>query len=270
MKNSFLEKISKAHHVPKALPGEKEIDSFLVGLLEFLYPELNNVRLTTKLEIETRFNQLRIEFEKLLSKTSACEKDNIDSICRQFFDQLEEVYDKTQGDAEAILMGDPAAHDGKEVVRAYPGFFAISVYRIAHLMLQLNIPYLPRIFTEYAHNKTGIEIHPNARIGNRFCIDHGTGVVIGETCEIGNNVKIYQGVTLGALSVDKSMAKIKRHPSIGDDVIIYAGATILGGNTKIGSGSIIGGNVWITESVPENSRIYYKSSDKHLVNEFSK
>ena len=164
-------------------------------------------------------------------------------------------------DAEAIVMGDPASFDEKEVIRSYPGFLAIAVYRIAHLMHKINIPYLPRIFTEYAHGRTGVDIHPGAKIGKRFCIDHATGIVIGETTIIGNNVKIYQGVTLGALSVRKDMAKTKRHPNIEDNVIIYAGATILGGETTIGKGSIIGGNVWITKSVPPRSRVYYQSRD---------
>lgn len=264
MKKSFFEKISEAHYLPKALPGETEIDDFIVLLLQFLYPELNNVRYQSKLEIETEFSRLKLNFEQLLVKTKACEKNGVHSICHQFFEQLENVYEQSLGDAQAILSGDPAANDQKEVIRSYPGFFAIAVYRIAHLMHQLDIPYLPRIFTEYAHARTGIDIHPGARIGERFCIDHGTGVVIGETTCIGDEVKIYQGVTLGALSVTKSLAKTKRHPTIEDNVIIYAGATILGGQTTIGKDSIIGGNVWITESVNPNSRIYYHSAETQI------
>lgn len=266
MNSSFLQKISSAHNLPKTLPGESEIDSFVVNMLQFLFPELNNVRLTTDLEIETRFNQLKIEFKHLLSKTRACEAEGITTKCEQFFIDLENVYDSCKEDAQAILAGDPAAIDKKEVIRSYPGFFAIAVYRIAHAMMKLEIPYLPRIFTEYAHSKTGIDIHPNASIGRRFCIDHGTGVVIGETCEIGDDVKIYQGVTLGALSVDKGLAKMKRHPTIGNNVVIYAGATILGGKTFIGDDTIIGGNAWITESVASKSRIYYQSSHKQTTN----
>jgi serine O-acetyltransferase len=269
MKNTFLNKISQSHHQPKALPGVDEIDDFIVDLMQFLFPELNNVRLGSDLEIETTYNTLRLKFEKLLLKTKACNADNVVSTCKLFFQGLEIVYDQALEDAHAILSGDPAAYDQKEVIRTYPGFFAISVYRVAHLMLKLDIPYLPRIFTEYAHAKTGIDIHPGASIGHRFCIDHGTGVVIGETTVIGDDVKVYQGVTLGALSVTKEMAKTKRHPTIEDNVIIYAGATILGGQTVIGENSIVGGNVWITESIPANSRVYYKPNHEQIKKEVS-
>lgn len=261
MSPEFFEKIATAHRHPKSLPGEEEIHKFVTDLLQFLFPELNDIRLTSKLEIETGFNLLKLQFEHLLLKTHACENDGIKSSCGQFFQKLETVYDRCVEDAEAIVAGDPASFDQKEVIRSYPGFLAIAVYRIAHLINELGIPYLPRIFTEYAHGRTGVDIHPGAEIGKRFCIDHATGIVIGETCIIGDNVKIYQGVTLGALSVRKEMAQTKRHPNIEDDVIIYAGATILGGETTIGKGSIIGGNVWITKSVPAGSRVYYKSRD---------
>ncbi len=265
MSPTFFDKISRAHYEPKALPGVEEIDQFLITLLQFLFPEQNNIRLGSKLEIETHYNQIKLSFENLLLKTSACEMEGVVGLCESFFNGLEEVYDMTIEDAGAILSGDPAAFDLKEVIRSYPGFFAIAIYRIAHLMLQIGVPYLPRLFTEYAHAKTGIDIHPGAKIGRHFCIDHGTGVVIGETAEIGEHVKIYQGVTLGALSVSKEMAKTKRHPTIGDNVVIYAGATILGGKAVIGSNSIIGGNVWITKSIPANTRVYYDSKDVHLV-----
>jgi serine O-acetyltransferase len=162
-------------------------------------------------------------------------------------------------DAYAIVKGDPAAADVDEVIRSYPGFYAIAVYRIAHIFHNLSIPYLPRILTEHAHEKTGIDINPGAKIGKGFCIDHGTGIVIGETAVIGDNVKIYQGVTLGALSVEKEMAKSKRHPTIGDNVVIYSGATILGGKTVVGDYSTIGGNVWLIKSVPAYSRVYHRS-----------
>ncbi|MGZ5287076.1 MAG: serine O-acetyltransferase, partial [Flavisolibacter sp.] len=162
-------------------------------------------------------------------------------------------------DAKAIADSDPAARSEQEVIATYPGFFATYVYRIAHFLWQEGYRLLPRFFTEYAHSKTGIDIHPAAVIGSSFAIDHGTGIVIGETSVIGNYVKIYQGVTLGALNVSKSGANIKRHPAIEDQVVIYAGATILGGSTVVGSGSIIGGNVWLTYSVPSNSVVYHKS-----------
>ena len=144
-------------------------------------------------------------------------------------------------------------------MRAYPGFYAIAFYRIAHALHRLHVPLLPRVITELAHARTGIDIHPAASIAPYFCIDHGTGVVIGETSVIGPHVKLYQGVTLGALSIDKSMAKSKRHPTIEEHVVIYAGATILGGDTTVGHHSVIGGNVWLIKSVSPFSRIYYKA-----------
>ncbi|MEL7147946.1 MAG: serine acetyltransferase, partial [Bacteroidota bacterium] len=159
----------------------------------------------------------------------------------------------------AMYNGDPAAKSKSEVIRTYPGFYAIAAYRIANALYRLNVPLLPRVITEHAHGKTGIDIHPAAQIGDHFCIDHGTGVVIGETTVIGEHVKIYQGVTLGALSVDKRDATTKRHPTIGREVVIYAGATILGGKTIIGDRSVVGGNVWLTKSIPADSKIYYQA-----------
>ncbi len=156
-------------------------------------------------------------------------------------------------DARAIYDGDPAAHSVDEVVLAYPGFFAIAVHRIAHELHGAGVPLVPRVLAEIAHHDTGIDIHPAAIIGPSLAIDHGTGIVIGETAVLGARVKLYQGVTLGALSVSKRLQRTKRHPTIGDDVVIYANATILGGDTVIGSGSRIGGNVWLTQSVPAHS-----------------
>ena len=169
------------------------------------------------------------------------------------------MYADLTKDAEAILQGDPAATCLYEVIRAYPGFYAIAAYRVAHGLHLLKVPLLPRVITEFAHARTGIDIHPAAEIAPWFCIDHGTGVVIGETTVIGPHVKIYQGVTLGALSIDKQMARAKRHPTIEEHVVIYAGATILGGDTVIGHHSIIGGNVWLIKTVEPHSRIYYKA-----------
>ena len=177
-----------------------------------------------------------------------------------FFKRVPELYQKLLQDVEATFAGDPAAVSKEEVVRAYPGFYAIAAYRVAHMLLELKVTNIPRLITEYAHSKTGIDIHPSARIGSHFCIDHGTGVVIGETTEIGDHVKIYQGVTLGALSVRKADARQKRHPTIEDHSVIYAGATILGGKTTVGHHSVIGGNVWLTKSVPPNSRVYYRAT----------
>ena len=183
----------------------------------------------------------------------------IENITDQFFESIFKINDELWKDAHAICEGDPAAHSVDEVILAYPGFRAIAIYRFANQLYKLNVPILPRILTEYAHQETGIDIHPGAAIGQSFFIDHGTGIVIGETTVIGNNVKLYQGVTLGALSVDKRLAKTKRHPTIKDNVIIYAQAVILGGDTTIGRNCIIGGNVWLTESVPDDSVVYHKS-----------
>jgi serine O-acetyltransferase len=162
-------------------------------------------------------------------------------------------------DVRAAYEGDPAAKSYDEIVFSYPGVFAVMVYRIAHQLHIQQIPLLPRIMTEYAHSLTGIDIHPGAEIGESFFIDHGTGVVVGETCKIGRNVRLYQGVTLGALSLPRDagerLRESKRHPTIEDNVIIYAGATILGGDTVIGARSVIGGNVWITESVPPDTKV---------------
>ena len=167
-----------------------------------------------------------------------------------FFDNLHILFEKCLLDANAILEADPAAKNMDEVLVAYPGFYAIYVHRIAHQLHLQKVDVLPRLFSEIAHSQTGIDIHPAAQIGESFAIDHGTGVVIGETSVIGNSVKIFQGVTLGALSVQKEKASNKRHPTIGSNVVIYSGATILGGETEIGHNSVIGGNVWITQSVP--------------------
>ncbi len=165
-----------------------------------------------------------------------------------------------QLDVEATLAGDPAAQSANEVILAYPGVAAITVHRLAHFLHQREVPLLPRIMSEYIHHRTGIDIHPGATIGSSFAIDHGTGVVIGETTIIGDRVKIYQGVTLGALSVSRQLRGKKRHPTIEDDVVIYSGATILGGDTVIGRGCVIGGNVWLVDSVPAYSKVYNSRS----------
>jgi serine O-acetyltransferase len=168
-------------------------------------------------------------------------------------------------DIMAAYDGDPAAKGYDEIIFSYPGLRAITVYRIAHQLYLLGVPLIPRIMTEYAHSRTGIDIHPGAHIGESFFIDHGTGVVIGETSTIGNRVRIYQGVTLGALSLSKAECKKlrnkKRHPALEDDVIIYANATILGGETIVGARSVIGGNVWLTHSVPPDTEVFIKKQD---------
>ena len=179
------------------------------------------------------------------------------------FGRLPEIRALLQADVLAAYEGDPAAHSNMEIVMSYPGLLAIATHRVAHVLYEQDVHLLPRVMSEYAHSKTGIDIHPGAKIGQGFFIDHGTGVVIGETCEIGRNVRLYQGVTLGALSFRKDddghlVKGIKRHPNVEDDVIIYANATILGGETTIGRGSVIGGNVWLTHSVPPGSKVFYE------------
>lgn len=188
-------------------------------------------------------------------------RDRADEITIELINRLPEIREKLQTDIQAAFEGDPAALTTEEILLGYPSIIAISVHRIAHVLYELKVPVIPRIMSECAHQMTGIDIHPGASIGDYFFIDHGTGVVIGETCTIGNRVKIYQGVTLGAksFSVDEYGHPIKgtkRHPDIEDNVVIYAGATILGGDTVIGHDSIIGGNVWLTHSVPPFSRVY--------------
>lgn len=183
------------------------------------------------------------------------------STVERFMAQLQETQAILKKDIDAAFEGDPAAKSPVEVVMSYPSAFAITVHRVAHILYQAKVPLIPRLMSECAHSRTGIDIHPGAKIGWGFFIDHGTGVVIGETCVIGNRVKLYQGVTLGAVSFEKDASGnpvkgIKRHPNVGDNVVIYAGATILGGETNIGSNSIVGGNVWLTHSVPANSRVY--------------
>ena len=191
-------------------------------------------------------------FEILFPTTHAFNDEEIECNRQVLEDQLVR-------DATFMLESDPAATELIEVIAIYPGFFAVFSYRIANFLAKLSVPLLPRMITEYAHRITGIDIHPGATIGIPFSIDHGTGIVIGETTIIGNNVKVYQGVTLGALSVDKSKASTKRHPTIEDNVILYAGCTILGGNTTVGRNSVIGGNVWLTESIAPYSVVYHKS-----------
>ena len=213
-------------------------------------------------EIEAELIQLRSEIRNIMNATKACQDCDNDEKANLFFEELPQLYALLNTDIKAILDGDPAAKSEFEIIRAYPGFYAISFYRLAHALLKLDIPLIPRILTEYAHSKTGIDIHPGAEVGEYLYIDHGTGIVIGETAKIGNHVKFYQGVTLGALSVDKSMTSVKRHPTVEDNVVIYAGATILGGETVIGHNSIIGGNVWLTKSVPPYSTVYHESKAK--------
>ncbi len=186
---------------------------------------------------------------------------DVSKSCKKIWDtyveKLPEVLRRLNLDAEATVNCDPASLSIEEVYMAYPGFYAIAIYRLAHELYQEGFPLVPRLMTEYAHRQTGVDINPGAQIGNSFHIDHGTGVVIGETAVIKNHVKIYQGVTLGGLYVAKHLQKTKRHPTIENNVTIYANATILGGDTVIGENSVIGGNAWLTASVAKNSTVFH-------------
>lgn len=192
--------------------------------------------------------------------------DKAQEIALEFMSRIPKIRDLIDTTLQAEFEGDPAAFNKDEIIFSYPGMYAIMVYRLAHEFYELNVPLLPRIMTEYAHGKTGIDIHPGATIGRYFFIDHGTGIVIGETTIIGENVKIYQGVTIGALSTrgGQKLRSIKRHPTIEDNVTIYSGASILGGDTVIGHDSVIGGNTFITMSVPPCSNVSIKSQELHI------
>lgn len=254
---SFIEILHK-HNMEDTiqLPCKTDVNRFVYEGIELLFPmdKPHNIDV-----YHLRFNSLALQLERLLCVLKPKMKHKPSYVIDRFFKNIPTIYDQLLEDAEAIFRFDPAAASIREVVNAYPGFFAIAVYRWAHCLLQLEVPTLPRMMSEYAHSVTGIDINPGARIGRSFFIDHGTGVVIGETTDIGNNVKIYQGVTLGALSVEKSLAATKRHPTIEDNVIIYAGSTVLGGKTVVGRDSVIGGNVWLTNSVPPFSVVYHTS-----------
>ncbi len=265
--DSFISKLYRAHQECADCPSPKVIQQFFEELLGLLFPEYTVNKINEREELKMRLSGLQDSFAAILIRNKHLYTGDGAQLANAFFEKLEEIYDAVHQDVDAMYAGDPAAKSRTEILRSYPGFFAIAAYRIANQIHQLGIRLIPRMITEQAHSRTGIDIHPAASIGNHFCIDHGTGVVIGETTVIGNHVKIYQGVTLGALSVEKADADIQRHPTIGDHVVIYAGATILGGNTVIGAGSTIGGNVWLTKSVPPRSKVYYQAQMYHADSE---
>jgi serine O-acetyltransferase len=244
------------------VPSNSQVAAWAKKLIEFLFPEQALKLFTSVNDMQIQFDVLAAELTAMLNATTACHNCDNENKVNTFFDNLPTLYALLNTDIAALLEGDPAALSEFEVIRTYPGFYAISFYRIANALLNLDIPLLPRILTEYAHTVTGIDIHPAAHIGEYLHIDHGTGIVIGETVTIGHHVKIYQGVTLGALSVEKQMAGTKRHPTVGNYVVIYSGATILGGQTLIGNHSIIGGNVWLTHSVADYAKVYHESGTK--------
>lgn len=258
MTESFFAERYRAHQSAYELPSPQLVSEWLEGLLRFLFPQYSPVRFSSERAFRLHYQTNDLKLFTLLDTLNGELRDDPLSVRTAFEAALPEIHATLAEDARAILDGDPAARSLTEVISTYPGFYALAIHRIAHRLCCLGVPLMPRMLSEIAHRKTGIEIHPGATVGRRFCIDHGTGIVIGETVEIGDDVKIYQGVTLGALSVTKDLARTKRHPTIGDRVVIYAGATILGGDTLIGADSIIGGNTWIVKSVPAGSRIRRK------------
>lgn len=245
------------------LPERRRIVSIIKLTQVILFPDYYHY---SDLSVDEAWIELveALKYEIRICKAfNHIQDEDSESITEAFIQKLPSIKKDLITDIQAIYDGDPASKTKSEVILCYPGFYAISIYRIAHALYELNVPYIPRIMTEFAHEKTGIDINPGATIGQYFCIDHGTGIVVGETATIGHHVKLYQGVTIGAKSFDldeegNPVKGGKRHPDIGNYVIIYANATILGGDTVIGEHSVIGGNTWLTESVPAGSIIYYK------------
>ena len=232
---------------------KKEMHDIVERLYCLMYP------ISSQINKESIHFELRSIANVLLRTIAQLTTDEFASnTVEEFFEALPEMQRRLTKDANSYLANDPAAKSLEEVILTYPGFFALSVHRIAHKFHELGVPLIPRLFSEYAHSKVGIDIHPGAKIGKNLFLDHGTGIVIGETTLVGNNVKIYQGVTLGALYLEKALSSVKRHPTVEDNVVIYAGATILGGDTVIGRHSTIGGGAWVTKSVIPYSLVYNK------------
>jgi len=281
---AWSNKESYEHAGPVPLPSHEAVVQIIHQARRVLFPgyfteatiNANSIEYMTGQEITELYTNLSkqiilaIQHECFRAKES-CTHCRVrgHEICLKFIEELPKIEEVLFTDIKAALEGDPAAKSPDEIIFSYPGLLAITIYRMANALHRLSVPILPRIMTEYAHSLTGIDIHPGATIGNNFFIDHGTGIVIGETTEIGNNVRLYQGVTLGALSLPRDAGELyrnqKRHPTIEDEVIIYANTTILGGKTTIGAHSIIGGNIWLTESVPANTKVLHKRPDLNYV-----
>lgn len=260
-KTGFHEKTKTVKNFDRKL-----VEVFLYDALDLVFPGMLRKKFNTEKELIELLEKQAKNLGTLLLQLEVNLQD-VENILVEYCNEFLPIGELIKKDALSLFEGDPAASSMEEILLCYPGLFAVATYRLAHFMHKKN-KVLARMMTEIAHEKTGIDIHPGATIGNSFFIDHGTGVVIGETANIGNNVKIYQGVTLGALSVEKDLNLVKRHPTIHDNCIIYSNATILGGETVIGMGSIIGGNVWMTKSVPPQSVVYHRSEVKlHQINQ---
>lgn len=256
--SSFLSQLAQAHSAAPAPLSAALFSQLADRLLDILFPERANQRLPLPEAVNAALQKIQQELTLALHAVPALPQPP-DELVVQLFRQLPTLRELLLLDAQAILAADPAAQDLAEVICTYPGFYALAMHRLAHAFYRRGVILVPRLLSEYAHQQTGIDIHPGARIGQACSIDHGTGIVIGETAVIGAHVRLFQGVTLGALSVSKELAHQKRHPTIEDYVVIYAGATILGGSTVVGRHSVIGGNVWLTESVPSHSRVYHRA-----------
>ncbi|MCP4715466.1 MAG: serine acetyltransferase [Deltaproteobacteria bacterium] len=259
------------------LPSREAVEEIAADLINVVFPGYFEKQEISRSEVDlyvwekvaSAYHSLSYEIAKSIKNESNALEDGAAltakavNVTLNFLARLPYIREKLTGDVRAAYEGDPAAKSFDEIIVSYPGLFAIAVYRIAHELYHLEVPLIPRIMTEFAHRSTGVDIHPGAHIGDNFFIDHGTGVVVGETTLIGRNVRIYQGVTLGALSFKKDVQgrivkQGKRHPTIEDNVVIYAGATILGGETTVGENSVIGGNVWLLESVPRDTTITHQ------------
>ncbi len=234
-------------------PLKRDVAGVFDSLIGSLFPQLATQAARDVDDLAQRINEACGRFGAIAEPLAARPAGELEA---ELLAALPEVHERGLEDAAAILAGDPAAESLDEVIAAYPGFLAIAAHRLAHAADLLDVPIVPRLMAELAHSRSGVDIHPSATIGRSFCIDHATGIVIGETAVIGDHVKLYQGVTLGALSVSKDKAGTKRHPTIGDRVVIYANATVLGGETVIGADSVVGGNVFLTRSVPPGSLVY--------------
>jgi len=268
--NSVSGEGSGRHTVPP--PDRRQVVRVIKALQALLFPmcfRREDPDMTDEQLLEDAMLLLRREVSAAIRFRSEQEQEaerEAGEICGAYIGRLPRIKEMLLKDVEALYEGDPAANSREEVMICYPGFYAISIYRLAHELELLKTPLIPRIMTEFAHEKTGIDIHPGATVGEYFFIDHGTGIVVGETTTIGDHVKLYQGVTLGARSFEldengNPVKKIKRHPDIGSHVVIYANATILGGDTVIGDGCIIGGNTWLTHSVPAGTIVSYNSTE---------